>query len=153
MRNLAAIVAAALIIGVVSLALAPWVDSGDPFQIAGREITLTPSGAAIFVFAIFLSHLIGGAISRWIEPTGKAVNFLIIFEIMSRVIKYIGKLTIAPREIPDGMDLATVSFKSAWPYLIVPSWYIPIYGVLAVLGLLVGSSLTRFLRAKAGHAR
>jgi len=141
MRFILAILASAVPIVLLFALLIPWVDSGVPFDRAGRSIGLKFGWAGIVVSAVFFANLFSGAIAKWIDRKGDAVRFLILVEIMRRVVKFIAKLLIAPKTIPDGMDIATEPFKSARPFLSLPAWYILVYGLATVAGLNFGSRI------------
>jgi len=143
MRTIIAVFLSAVPVAVIAIVLIPWMDSGVPFERDGRQIALAPFWLAIIIAAVFICHVVSGVVAKSMDRSGNALYLLLGFELISRSIKFIAKLVISPREVPDGLDLATAEFRSAWPYLQIPPWYILAYGMLAIIGLYLGGVIAQ----------
>ena len=110
----------------------------EQFRIDNQTMTLSLGWLVCFATCALSSGLIGGIVGRRLDSTGEDSISLSTLLALLMVFKIVEHYCFYPKQLPITVDIATMTFDEAWPYVIMPIWYILAFFGLAIAGLLIG---------------
>ena len=110
----------------------------EQFRIDDQNITLSLVWLVCLGACALSAGLIGGRVARQMDSTGEDSISLASLLTLFMVFKIIEHYCFYPKQLPITADIATMTFDEAWPYVIMPIWYILAFFGLAIAGLLIG---------------